>query len=222
MSDTESFGNLTIRSAGRVLTAARRVLRVFHDAGVRTREYRPFPNVPGRNGRQESVEIPMMARILDLPKGARVLEIGCGRGIGLAVLARMLEPSRLVGLDVDAHLLGEADRYLRAAGITARLVRGDARRLPFPPGSFDMAIDFGTCYHIAFPAHALREVSRVLADGGLFVHETRWAQLFSHPIRSFGRAMPHDAAPNLAVTRWAGLWCVRERRDDPHGPSPIR
>ena len=218
MSDTTLLGNLAIRSAfGRVVSVARRIRRVVHDSGVRTREYRPFPNVPRRKGRQETVEIPMMERLLDLPRGVRVLEIGCGGGIGLAELARRLEPTRLVGLDVDAHLLEEAHRYLGALSVRAELVHGDARQLPFPTSAFDVVIDFGTCYHIAFPAQALREVHRVLADGGLFVHETRLAQLLSHPIRSFGRAMPHHVVPALATTRWAGLWCVRQRRGDPEG-----
>jgi ubiquinone/menaquinone biosynthesis C-methylase UbiE len=159
-----------------------------------------------------------MTRLLRLPRGARILEIGCGRGIGLAELGRRLEPQRLVGLDIDSSFLEEAREHLDRAGTRAELVQADARRLPFPPASFDVVIDFGTCYHIAFASHAVSEVHRVLVHGGLFVHETRWAQLLSHPVRSFGRAMPHSAGPNLVSRRWACFWCARERRGDSAAP----
>src|SRR5687768_18097935 len=71
-------------------------------------EYRPFPNEEGRNTRQAAVEVPLMVQALALPTGGRVLEIGCGRGVALPALARLLRPSRLVGLDLDADFLEEA------------------------------------------------------------------------------------------------------------------
>jgi cyclopropane fatty-acyl-phospholipid synthase-like methyltransferase len=49
-------------------------------------EYRPFENVETRNGLQALVEIPLMLRALPLPRGGRVLEVGCGRGVALPVL----------------------------------------------------------------------------------------------------------------------------------------
>jgi hypothetical protein len=59
------------------------------------REYRPFPSESGRNTRQVAIEVPLMVRALGLPTGGRVLEVGCGRGVALPVLARLLHPARL-------------------------------------------------------------------------------------------------------------------------------
>jgi ubiquinone/menaquinone biosynthesis C-methylase UbiE len=128
-----------------------------------------------------------MVRSLGLPAGGRVLEVGCGRGVAMPALARLLGPARLAGLDLDAGLLDEARARANAAGIAVELVPGDVRRMPFPDGSFDLVVDFGTCYHMARVAQALAEIARVLAPGGLFVHETPLSQLFAHPLRSFGR-----------------------------------
>jgi ubiquinone/menaquinone biosynthesis C-methylase UbiE len=174
-------------------------------------EYQPFPNEGTRNWRQEYIEIPLMSVALSLPRGGRVLELGCGRGIALPALRRYLEPARLVGLDVDAGLLEEAGRRLESTGTCAELVRGDVRRLPFPDGDFDLIIDFGTCFHIDRPEAALREISRTLAPGGIFATETKLNQLFSHPVRSRGRFLPWSAASALVHRRQAGLWQSRVR-----------
>ena len=62
-------------------------------------EYARFGNAEARNGLQERVEIPMMIRALGLPRGGRVLEVGCGRGVALPVLARRLVPASLTAVD---------------------------------------------------------------------------------------------------------------------------
>ena len=169
-------------------------------------EYRPFPNEEGRNSRQESLEIPLMIGALGLPRDVRVLEIGCGRGVALPVLARRLRPSRLVGLDFDDGLLAVARERVIASGIAAELVHADVRDMPLESASFDLVVDFGTCYHIARPAAALAEIARVLARGGLFVEETPLSQMLSHPVRARGRRVPWPSEPHLNLERRAVLW----------------
>ena len=178
-------------------------------------EYVPFANVETRNGLQALVEVPVMIRALRLPRHARVLEIGCGRGVALPVLFDRLEPTELVGLDLDATLLAEAQARVWRTGTDATLVEGDVRDLPFESARFDLVIDFGTCYHASDALEgrraALSEVSRVLSEGGLFVHETRAAQRLAHPVRSMGRSLPWRAVPSLVRDRSAVLWGVRRK-----------
>src|SRR5262245_50726130 len=176
------------------------------------REYRPFPNESGRNTRQVTIEVPLMVRALGLPTGGRVLEVGCGRGVALPGLARLLRPSRLTALDIEPAFLAEARARLDADGIEAELVEGGVRRMPFPPSSFDHVLDFGTCYHIARPGAALAEIARVLRPGGLFVHETPASQLLSHPVRAFGRRLPWKVFACFERHRTAILWSVRRHR----------
>jgi SAM-dependent methyltransferase len=177
--------------------------------------YVPFGNVETRNGLQAWVEIPLMIRALRLPRRARVLEIGCGRGVALPVLDDRLEPVELIGLDIDRALLAEAGERVRNTCTYATLVEGDVRDLPFEAARFDLVVDFGTCYHASDTMEgrraALAEVSRVLRDGGLFVHETRVAQRLAHPVRSFGRALPWASVPSLVRDRGAVLWAVRRK-----------
>ena len=180
------------------------------------REYRPFPDHDARNARQQRLEVPLMLRALGVPHDARILEVGCGRGVALPAIQHHRTPSRLVGLDIDDELLAEA------AGTHAELVCGDVRAMPFPDGSFDAIIDFGTCYHIARPLDALREIARVLRPGGRLCHETPLSQLISHPVRWGFRLLPWNAVPELEPARRAGLWSVRLRtaRVPPDRESP--
>jgi len=174
---------------------------------VRQEAYRPFPNVSWRNAVQGLVEVPLLVRLLGLPSGQRILEVGCGRGIALQALAKLCRPSYLVGLDIDNALLAQAREYLSKSHTQVELVNGDARAVPLPDESIDIVIDFGTCYHIAHPEKALSEIARVLTVGGRFVCETPVSQLLAHPTRwSFGRRLPWRAAPSLIPHRKSVLW----------------
>jgi SAM-dependent methyltransferase len=168
-------------------------------------EYRPFASLAHKNLIQESFEVPTLVRALRVPAGGRVLEVGCGRGVALAPLGALLDPERLVGIDVDEQALAVAART------GTEVYRADVRALPFDAGAFDVVVDFGTCYHVSRPEAALREIARVLAPGGLFVHETEIAQLLAHPIRSLGRSLPWDAAPELVAAHSALCWASRVR-----------
>ena len=175
-------------------------------------EYRPFPNLGHRNALQQRFEVPTRARVLELPPGPRLLEVGCGRGAALPALARHCRPSRLVGLDVEPSFLAEAAAALEREDVSAELVVGDVRALPFADASFDVVVDFGTLYHIADARRALAEIERVLAPRGLFVHETPLGQLFAHPVRSLGRKLPWTTAPRLGRERTALLWSSKLKR----------
>jgi ubiquinone/menaquinone biosynthesis C-methylase UbiE len=180
-----------------------------------TTDYKPVGNVEARNGLQARLEVPALIRALRLPIGVDVLEIGCGRGIALPVLSERVMPMSLVGIDIDPARVALAEERVVAAGIDARVIEGDARRMPFQSESVDVVIDFGTCYHVsggmAGSRAALREVERVLRPGGWFVHETRIAQMLAHPVRSSRRRLPWKDAPELAPYKSAVLWAVRRK-----------
>jgi SAM-dependent methyltransferase len=178
----------------------------------------PFPNRPWRNWVQESLEVACVLRLLRVPPGARMLELGCGRGIGLVPLARIARPASLIGVDRDRDLLRHAERRLDEQGVAARLVWSDVRALTLPDESVDVVVDFGTCYHAGDPAAALAAVQRVLTPGGLFVHESPVAQFIAHPRRSTRCRLPWEAAPLLTPHHCAGLWSSRVKLAWAAGP----
>ena len=103
-------------------------------------------------------------RVVDLarlPRGARVLDVGCGSGVTVAHLAGT-RGLRATGLDASAAQIGRA----RAAWPDLDLVEGRAEELPFEAGSFDAVLAECVLSTLAEPGLALREMSRVLSVRG--------------------------------------------------------
>lgn len=180
--------------------------------------YEAFANQEYRNFFQTRVEIPLLVRALRIPRGLRILEIGCGRGVALPALHRLCEPSALAAVDLDAELVTLARERARRHRIAVDIRVADCRDLPFADATFDLVIDFGTCYHIDAAERALAEVSRVLAVGGSFIHESPVAQLLAHPVRSRRRRLGFDPTWGLAPRRSAILWSQRRKLANPSHP----
>ncbi len=103
-----------------------------------------------------------------LAPGARVLELGCGAGTYVRLLAKRGHPT--VGLDYSVPSLGRALAADPAS--LGRYVAGDAYALPFRNGGFDGVVCIGVLQALGHPRAALAEITRVLAPGGRFVVET--------------------------------------------------
>jgi SAM-dependent methyltransferase len=99
--------------------------------------------------------------------GRRVLEIGCGAGQGLALLAQAGQS--VVGGDYSMALLRGGRRHY---GNRVPFVRLTASELPFRAGAFDLILCFEATYYVPDIQRAFGEIARVLAPGGraLFVN----------------------------------------------------
>jgi demethylmenaquinone methyltransferase/2-methoxy-6-polyprenyl-1,4-benzoquinol methylase len=107
------------------------------------------------------------ARALEssLIEGARVLDVACGTGDLSLVLAEA-GAARIIGLDFCRPMLEIARRKAEADSRSIPFVEGDALRLPFADETFDaVTIAFGL-RNLAGVADGLRELRRVLKEGG--------------------------------------------------------
>ncbi len=89
----------------------------------------------------------------------RILVVGCGEGLEAAVLGQEFDAA-VVGIDLR-------DDFAPAAAQAVELRQGDATRLDFPSGTFDLVYCFHALEHIPDFHRALAEMSRVLRVSGV-------------------------------------------------------
>jgi ubiquinone/menaquinone biosynthesis C-methylase UbiE len=96
---------------------------------------------------------------------SRVLEVACGPGfLALAFAKRCREA---VGLDLTDAPLAIAEKNRCERGLAnARFQRGDADRMPFADGEFDVVVCRFAFHHFEEPGRVLREMARVCRPQG--------------------------------------------------------
>lgn len=100
-----------------------------------------------------------------------VLEIGCGPGTALALLAEHVTTGTIVGVDSSAVMVQQARRRLDRLGLRARarVVECSAEQLPFGNAAFDGALAINTLHLLEDRARGLSEVRRTLRRGSRLV-----------------------------------------------------
>jgi ubiquinone/menaquinone biosynthesis C-methylase UbiE len=130
-------------------------------------------------------EVEQMIDWLDLPAGAKVLDLCCGMGRhSLALLDAGFE---VTGVDLSEVLLREARAQEGAAQVT--WIRSDMRELPLA-GGFDAVVNlftsFGYFEEDGEQVKVLREIFRMLKPGGKFIID------FLNPAYVIRHLVPHS------------------------------
>ena len=180
-----------------------------------------------------------VARYADLPKQARILEIGCGTGHNLAMLQQFGE--------VDAIEIDPA-----AAAIASKRLDKPVSNAPLPTlpgierGAYDMIAVLDVVEHIDDDVAALRAMKDCLKPGGKILiavpaHQWMWSahDVVNHHHRRYSKASLKKAIeaagletrkfgyfnsllfPLAAAARVAGRLTGRDDSDDSPPPGPV-
>lgn len=118
--------------------------------------------------------------------GKHVLEVGCGYGYGVDVLAKSAE--YVVGIDVSSKAIRSARIHYDTPN--TNFVIADCTNLPFKRSSFDIVTSFEVIEHLTCQQAFLTETKRVLKrNGGLVLSTPNKYVEFPHPFHV------HEFAP---------------------------
>lgn len=110
-------------------------------------------------------------RLLAPRSSERVLDIGCGNGHVLSMLAAQYDCD-YVGIDISESILGAATRLNRRSVRDGKMSfeRCEASRMKFADAIFDKAYTINTVYFWEDLSSTMVEIRRVLKSGGTFIN----------------------------------------------------
>jgi len=126
-----------------------------------------------------------------LSSGKDVLEIACGSGLGLGLLAKAAR--NVFAADIDGEILAHCRRHYSTRVLLLQL---DAQSLPFADRSLDTVIMFEAIYYLRNIDLFLAECHRVLRPGGSVLLSLPNSELFD-----FNRSPHSFFYPNLSALR---------------------
>jgi SAM-dependent methyltransferase len=143
----------------------------------------------------------MLRRLVAPVTPGRALDVGCGSGGNTAVLRDL--GWQVTGLEYSPA----AAELAHARGLD--IVQGDATRLPFPDGSFDLVISTDMWEHIEDHEAVARETARVVRPGGrVLVAVPCSMKLWSGHDLALGHVRRYEKDTLRAVIEGAGLEVV--------------
>lgn len=140
---------------------------------------------------------------LQLRGDERVLDMGCGRGAVMAMVAKLVPRGHVTGLDLwrtedqSGNRPEVTERNLSAEGVSDRceMKTGDMRAMPFPEDTFDLVlssvaihnIDERDVRHHQRRLQSVAEAVRVLKPGGrLVIADLLWTRRYAQHLRELG------------------------------------
>jgi len=105
-----------------------------------------------------------LCEALDVSAGERVLDVAAGNGNATMAAARRF--ADVTSTDFVGSLLNQAKLRAAAEGLTVDFEEADAEELPYPDGSFDVALSTFGIMFTPEPERAAAEISRVVRSGG--------------------------------------------------------
>lgn len=97
----------------------------------------------------------------ELGRPLRVLDVACATAMSFRFLSDL---GSIRGLDISKETI----HFARQRGID-RIVRGDAQRMPFRDGAFDLVLALDAFEHFPDDRASMGEVQRVLSPGGALI-----------------------------------------------------
>jgi SAM-dependent methyltransferase len=139
-----------------------------------------------------------------LNAGDHVLDVACGTGIVARLAWPQVAPSgHVVGLDLNAAMLGVARRATEQAGMPIEWQEGDAASMPLADGTFDVVLCQLGLQYFSERRAALMEMHRLLRASGRLVLSVFRPVEYNPSHALFADALERHVSAAAAATRRA-------------------
>lgn len=108
-----------------------------------------------------------LQEISQLPANKKILEIGCGNGIGTRLIHEYFEPSELIATEYDESLVEITQQKVKDLNVLVE--QADATKFRFANNEFDAVIGLSVIHHIPNWEEALDELHRIIKPNGLLI-----------------------------------------------------
>ncbi|MCB1001274.1 MAG: class I SAM-dependent methyltransferase [Acidimicrobiales bacterium] len=114
--------------------------------------------------------LPALDGVVDkLRAGARLVDIGCGAGSAVLLMAGAFPASHFAGYDISKFALGRAAQKLEESGLTNASFH-DPRDEPIPSnGSVDVITTFDCIHDMTHPQEMMHTIRRAIHDDGTWL-----------------------------------------------------
>ena len=128
--------------------------------------------------------LPLVPNVVErLKNGIRVLDVGCGSGRAVHLLAALFPKSDFVGYDLSTEAIGRAREEARDKGLAnARFEERDLSDFheTAEPETFDFVTTFDAVHDQAKPLHVLKGIAKTLKSDGTYLMQDIGASSHHH------------------------------------------
>ncbi|MEF9897353.1 MAG: class I SAM-dependent methyltransferase [Pseudomonas sp.] len=122
---------------------------------------------PGYRAHLVAEWLPALSGVVEkLQAGAKVADIGCGRGASSIIMAKAFPSSKFLGFDFHAPSIDVANQHALEEGLGDRVQFFEASAKDFPDNEFDLICYFDCLHDMGDPVGAARRAFAALKPGG--------------------------------------------------------
>ena len=146
--------------------------------------------------------------VCPLKDGESVLDVGCGGGGNLVRILERCPKSRADGIDYSEESVACSRKAAKKYADRCSILCGDAMQLPYQDETYDRAVSFESIYFWPDPVRGLKEICRVLKQGGKVMIASEMTDPYT--AEQLAAFLEEAGFSDVKVHKTRKVWCAVE------------